>query len=86
MIIAFGRAGNERKKLAWAIATIIGTTAEYQYMPPVPTKSVNATPLPSPVIWKLAIKPTVRKQNGFLLNWQVGAMLFRTPQNRNPRA
>ncbi len=33
MIIAFGRAGNERKKLAWAIATIIGTTAEYQYMP-----------------------------------------------------
>lgn len=33
MIIAFGRTGNERKKLAWAIATIIGTTAEYQYMP-----------------------------------------------------
>ena len=33
MIIAFGRAGNERKKLAWAVATIIGTTAEYQYMP-----------------------------------------------------
>ena len=33
MIIAFGLTGNERKKLAWAIATIIGTTAEYQYMP-----------------------------------------------------
>ena len=33
MIIAFGRTGNERKKLAWAIATIIGTTAEYQYIP-----------------------------------------------------
>ena len=32
MIIAFGRTGNERKKLAWAIATIIGTTAEYQYI------------------------------------------------------
>ena len=33
MIIAFELTGNERKKLAWAIATIIGTTAEYQYMP-----------------------------------------------------
>ena len=33
MIIAFGLTGNERKKLAWAVATIIGTTAEYQYMP-----------------------------------------------------
>ena len=33
MIIAFERAGNERKKLAWAVAMIIGTTAEYQYMP-----------------------------------------------------
>ena len=33
MIIAFELTGNERKKLAWVIATIIGTTAEYQYMP-----------------------------------------------------
>ena len=33
MIIAFGLTGNERKKLAWAVAMIIGTTAEYQYMP-----------------------------------------------------
>ena len=33
MIIKFGLAGNERKKLAWAVAMIIGTTAEYQYMP-----------------------------------------------------
>ena len=32
MIIKFGLAGNERKKLAWAVAMIIGTTAEYQYM------------------------------------------------------
>ena len=33
MIIEFHLAGENRKKLAWAIATIIGTTAEYQYMP-----------------------------------------------------
>ena len=33
MIIAFELTGNERKKLAWAVAMIIGTTAEYQYMP-----------------------------------------------------
>ena len=33
MIIAFHLAGENRKKLAWAVATIIGTTAEYQYMP-----------------------------------------------------
>ena len=33
MIIEFHFAGENRKKLAWAIATIIGTTAEYQYMP-----------------------------------------------------
>ena len=33
MIIAFGLTGNKRKKLAWAVAMIIGTTAEYQYMP-----------------------------------------------------
>ena len=33
MIIAFGLTGNERKKLAWTVAMIIGTTAEYQYMP-----------------------------------------------------
>ena len=32
MIIAFELTGNERKKLAWATATIILTTAEYQYM------------------------------------------------------
>ena len=33
MIIAFGLTGNERKKLAWAVAMIIGTTAVYQFMP-----------------------------------------------------
>ena len=33
MIIEFHLAGENRKKLAWAVATIIGTTAEYQYMP-----------------------------------------------------
>ena len=33
MIIEFHLAGENRKKLAWAIATITGTTAEYQYMP-----------------------------------------------------
>ena len=33
MIIEFHLAGENRKKLAWAIAKIIGTTAEYQYMP-----------------------------------------------------
>ena len=54
MIIEFHLAGENRKKLAWAIATIIGTTAEYQYMP--------------------------------TCAYQIGAMLFRTRQNRNPRA
>ena len=33
MIIEFHLAGENRKELAWAVATIIGTTAEYQYMP-----------------------------------------------------
>ena len=33
MIIEFHLAGENRKKLAWAVAMIIGTTAEYQYMP-----------------------------------------------------
>ena len=33
MIIEIHLAGENRKKLAWAVATIIGTTAEYQYMP-----------------------------------------------------
>lgn len=33
MIIAFGLTGNERKKLAWTVAMIIGTTAVYQFMP-----------------------------------------------------
>ena len=33
MIIEFHLAGENRKKLAWVVAMIIGTTAEYQYMP-----------------------------------------------------
>ena len=33
MIIEFHFAGENRKKLAWVVAMIIGTTAEYQYMP-----------------------------------------------------
>lgn len=33
MIIEFHLAGEKREKLAWAVAMIIGTTAEYQYMP-----------------------------------------------------
>ena len=33
MIIEFHLAGENRKKLAWAVAMIIGTTAEDQYMP-----------------------------------------------------
>ena len=33
MIIEFHLAGENRKKLAWAVAMIIGTTAQYQYMP-----------------------------------------------------
>ena len=86
MIIAFHLAGENRKKLAWAVAMIIGTTAVYQFMPTCAYQIGDATPLPSPVIWKSVTKPTVRKQNGFLPNWQVGAMLFRTPQNRNPKA
>ena len=75
-----------RKELVKAISEIIGIPAVYQFMPTCAYKIGNATPLPSPVIWKSAIKPTVRKQNGFLLNWQVGAMLFRTQQNWNPKA
>ena len=86
MIIAFELTGNERKKLAWAIATIIGTTAEYQYMPTCAYKIAECYTVTKSVIWKSAIKPTVRKQNGYLLNWQVGAMLFRTQQNWNPKA
>ena len=86
MIIAFGRTGNERKKLAWAIATIIGTTAEYQYMPTCAYQIGECYTVTKSGDLESVTKPTVRKQNGFLPNWQVGAMLFRTPQNRNPRA
>ena len=50
---------------------IIGTTAEYQYHAHLclPNRGMLHC-YQSPVIWKSAIKPTVRKQNGFLPNWQ----------------
>ena len=86
MIIAFGRAGNERKKLAWAIATIIGTTAEYQYMPTCTYKIGECYTVTKAGDLEISDKPTIRKQNGFLPNWQIGAMLFRTQQNWNLKA
>ena len=59
-----------RKELVKAISEIIGIPAVYQFMPTCAS----------------AIKPTIRKQNGFLPNWQIGAMLFQTHQNRNLKA
>mgnify|MGYP000491354525 CR=1 FL=1 len=85
MIIEFHLAGENRKKLAWAVAMIIGTTAEYQYMHLclqigecyTVTKSGNL---------EISDQATVRKQNGFLPNWRIRAMLFRTHQNWNLKA
>jgi len=84
MIIEFHFAGENRKKLAWVVAMIIGTTAEYQYMPTCAYKIGECYTVTKS--GNLEIKPTVRKQNGFLPNWRIRAMLFRTHQNWNLKA
>ena len=86
MIIKFGLAGNERKKLAWAIATIIGTTAEYQYMPTCAYKIGECYTVTKSGDLEISDQADRKETERLLADWQVGAMLFRTQQNRNPRA
>ena len=64
-----------RKELVKAISEIIGIPAVYQFMPTCAYQ-----------IGECYTETTIRKQNGFLPNWQIGAMLFQTHQNRNLKA
>ena len=61
MMIELHLTGNERKGLVKAVSEIIGAPSEYQYMPPVHTKSAEITRLQRKAILKSVIQLTARK-------------------------
>ena len=87
MIIAFGLTGNKRKKLAWAVAMIIGTTAEYQYMPTCAYKIGECYTVTKSGDLEISDQADHKETERLLAELASrGYAVPGTPQNRNPKA
>ena len=67
-----------RKELVKAISEIIGIPAVYQFMPTCAYQIGEC--------YTVTKSGDLEISDGFLPNWQIGAMLFQTHQNRNLKA
>ena len=75
-----------RKELVKAISEIIGIPAVYQFMPTCAYQIGECYTVTKSGDLEISDQADHKETERLLADWQVGAMLFRTQQNRNPRA